>query len=213
VAALGGTSPRIAPRDGDKRRWFGDDGRMARLGARGKDGAVSLAFIPLRRDVLANARSLACVELEGGPLAFRTELIDIPVSPGARLWLVAEDARVAAGEPDETPVVVWGEPALSGELQELNLLELDAPADDPSVAAGITRHRAPSSRVVLLGGRPIDNAFITPVSSGIGWSVPEGYTRLVVECGFDGSALPSDPGVRVRCVVLIFGETPAVDAP
>ena len=173
---------------------------------------MSLVLAHGGRGPWANARCLASVELEGGPLAFRTELIDVSISPGAQLWLVAEDARVTAGEAEERPVVVWGEPALSGQLEELNLLELAFPADDPSAQGPrVSRHRAPSTRVVLLGGRPIDNAFIAPVSAAIGWRVPEGYTRLVVECGFDGSALPGDLHTRVRCVVFILGETPPAD--
>ena len=205
----------VASRDGDKRRCFGDHGPVARVGENAEDGSVSLTLIQGSPGGWGNARSLASVELEGGPLAYRTELIDVSVTPGAQLWLAAEDARGTAGAPAEPPVVVWGEPALSGRKEELNLLDLDldtGAADASAQALCVTRHRAPSTRVVLLGGRPIDNALITHVSSAIGWRVPEGYTRLVVECGFDGSALPSDPNVRVRCVVFIFGETPSGDA-
>jgi hypothetical protein len=147
------------------------------------------------------AALLVARELGGGAEAMATELLEVAVVPGSELLLIAE-ANQPAGA---TMLVVWGEPAFLGAAGERSLLELSW---EPVAAlpGEVAAFRAHAGRELLLGGRPCDAALLTTGAAGLRVRVPPGSERLVVECGFDGAALPG-PSARVRCSV--YRATPA----
>lgn len=130
-----------------------------------------------------------------------TELLEVAVVPGSEVLLLAEGMA-----PTASPVVVvWGEPAFLGAFGEVSLLEL---AWEPLAAlpGEVMAYRAPGGRELLLGGRPCDAALLTTGAAGLRVRVPPGGERLVIECGFDGAALPG-PSASARCSV--YSATPA----
>jgi hypothetical protein len=147
------------------------------------------------------APPLAACELEGGAGALATELLEVAIVPGSDVILVAR-----GNDPGGRPLaVVWGEPAFIGAAGELSLLELGWRAL-ASLPGEVSVFRAPAERELLLGGRLCDAALLMRGAAGLRVRVPPGVERLVVECGFDGAALPG-PSARASCSV--YGATPA----
>lgn len=151
--------------------------------------------------LVQGASQLVTCELEGGAEAMATQLLEVLVTPGSEVLLVAE----ANGPAESRVVVVWGEPAFVGSLGEVSLLGLAW--ESVAVLPGeVGAFRAADGRELLLGGRPCDAAVLTTGTAGLRVRVPAGVERLVVECGFDGASLPG-PSARVRCSV--YRATPA----
>jgi hypothetical protein len=149
-------------------------------------------------------RLLFSGELESGSHAFQTLLVDVAVSPGTQLTLIADDGRGGNGEHH---AMVWGDPILRGTRGELSLLDVHF-EHATSHAGNVVLYRAPAEPELLLGGRPLDAGLLVHTKSVITLRVPEGYDRLVAECGFDGASLPLVAGTRSRCAV--YAEAAAV---
>lgn len=150
---------------------------------------------PSGSGLVDGASRLVAHELEGGDEAMATQLLEVAVVPGSEVLLIAE-----GNDPEGSPVVVvWGEPAFIGAFGEVSLLDLSW---EPvaSLPGEVSAFRAPGGRDLLLGGRPCDAAVLTTGAAGLRVCVPPGSERLVIECGFDGAALPG-PSARVRCSV------------
>jgi len=194
----------------DNRPLFDEDGLIAWT-ATGATGDSYLALFNARdRSPLSDERRIFDGALEGGARAFQTALLEVPVVPGTIIQLVADDGRGGNGDHH---AVVWGDPVLEGPAGVVSLLDL--PWEHATSRWGsVTSYRAPGERELLLGGRPLDRGLLVHTKSVIALRVPEGYERLVAECGFEGSALPRGEGVIARCAVYReregntnFGET------
>ncbi|HWO12711.1 MAG TPA: hypothetical protein VNN80_24605, partial [Polyangiaceae bacterium] len=75
-----------------------------------------------RGDGLVNLGTpLFTCELGGGVDALSTQLVEVRVTPGDELLLVVDASGVDAA----LFAIVWGEPALSGPVGEVSLLELE----------------------------------------------------------------------------------------
>jgi alpha-galactosidase len=182
----------------DNRPLFDDQGLIAWAAApaSGPDRFVALFNA---RDVrpLTDDQIVFSGRLEGGPRAFQTLLVDVPVGEGDTLQLVGDDGRGGNGD---HLAIVWGDPVLQGPRGELSVL--DVPWQQATSRWGsVTIHRAPAERELLLGGRPIDRGLLVHTRSLIRFQVPPGYERLVAECGFEGSALPRAEASVARCAV------------
>ena len=142
-------------------------------------------------------------ELRGGAQALETLLIDMPVVAGSRLILVADDGY---GKNGDHHAVVWGEPVLRGPSGELSLTALDW-VHATSRWGSVMKNQTGSGAPLVLGGRPLDRGLGVHIKSVIVFEVPEGYTRFVAECGFEGHNLLRSPASRARC--LVFNQAPS----
>ncbi|HTV23369.1 MAG TPA: NPCBM/NEW2 domain-containing protein [Polyangiaceae bacterium] len=181
----------------DNRPVFDDDGLVAWT-ATGATGERYLALFNARdRFPLNDERRIFEAALDGGAHAFQTALVDVSVAPGTIIQLVADDGRGGNGDHH---AVVWGDPVLQGPAGEVSLLDL--PWEHATSRWGsVTSYRAPGERELLLGGRPLDRGLLVHTKSVIALRVPEGYERLVAECGFEGTSLPRGEGSSSRCAV------------
>lgn len=191
----------------DNRPLFERDGLFAWVARASGSEDVYLALFNARdRAPLALERAVFVGELRGGSHALETLLVDVPVTPGSRLSLVADDGDVA----DDTTsrgqhAVVWGEPILRGPSGDLSLTEL-AGLLATSRGGRVRKNQTEAGHPLLLGGRPLDAGLAVHTRSVISFQVPVGYTRLIAECGFEGHTLPERDASRSRC--LVFDETP-----
>lgn len=191
----------------DNRLLFERDGLSAWVATAPSSGDKYLAFFNAReREPLIDERAVFIGELRGGSHAVETLLVDVPVTPGSRLCLVADDGHGRGGEHH---VVVWGEPILRGASGDLSLTDLEW-HHATSRRGSASKNQTGSGLPLLLGGRPLDGGLAVHTRSVISFEVPVGYTRFVAECGFEGHTLPHREESRSRC--LVFDETPAASA-
>lgn len=191
----------------ENRPLFERDGLIAWVAAAPTAEARYLALFNARdREPLIDARAIFVGELRGGSHALETLLVDVPVTPGSRLSLVADDGQGASGDQH---AVVWGEPILRGPSGDLSLTEVEW-LHATSRWGSVSKNQTGAGLTLLLGGRPLDAGLAVHTKSVISFQVPVGYTRFVAECGFEGHTLPHRGDSRSRC--LVFDETPAPDS-
>ncbi len=156
------------------------------------------------RQPLDPARARFTAELRGGSTAPRVA-IDVPVTPGARLVLVADDGHGGNGDHH---AVVWAELELIGAAGKLRLGDLEW-LSATSRWGSVMSDAGPAGRSLLLAGEGVERGFLVHIKSVIEFLVPEGYTRLVGAVGFEGPRPPAKDTDVARCMVFIEPREPS----
>lgn len=197
----------------DNRPLFEREGLIAWIASppEGEDKYVAL-FNARDRRPLTDDRAVFVGQLRGAQHALETLLVDVPVTPGAELILVADDGH---GKNGDHHAVVWGEPILRGPAGELSLTELKW-SRATTRWGEVSKNCSAGGRALVLGGRPLDHGLSVHTKSVIVFEVPAGYDRFVAECGFEGQSPPRKAGDHARCLVFHEprrGDTAATEAP
>jgi hypothetical protein len=186
---------------------FDRDGLIAWTARPGGSSDIYLALFNARdRQPLDAARARFRAELRGAASIARIP-IDIPITAGSRLVLVADDGQ---GRNGDHHAVVWADLRLAGPAGELHLADLDW-VSATSRWGSVMRNAGPGGRSLMLAGEDVERGFGVHVKSVIEFLVPQGYARLVGAVGFEGPKPPAKDTDRARC--LVFVEPPEPSAP
>lgn len=176
----------------DNRPLFDRDGLIAWLAQPEGSNDRYLALFNARDRRPLDAARARHTTLFSAADAHERAPFDVPLQPGARLALVADDGEGGSGA---HRAVLWADPVLSGPAGERPLVELDW-LHATSRWGSVRRERGDGAR-----------AFGVHTKSVIEFEVPEGYTRLRGACGLEGPS-QSQAVDRTRCMIFVEpGET------